>query len=233
MPRRTCIGAFRNPASGGGAIASAIRNGYQKLAQVNEYFYELGDKELQALIVQVTGSESDSSVAKLTLSTLKALKAFANFEAGPATGDEALSSAAPEDASPTFGSGGVGEPSREPGRGLTLSYTINLNLLLRPTRQSLTRFSAASGSIYFPMRNDQILEKIKAFGMTNQMLAEDLGRIASVYAVDLGLSGTSGADVEEIYYPQFEAAVRRRAATMGKHSRGLLLPREVDPGSCL
>ena len=34
------------------------------------------------------------------------------------------------------------------------------------------------------MRNNQILEKIKAFGMTNQMLIEDLGRIASLHAVN-------------------------------------------------
>jgi hypothetical protein len=117
---------FRNPASGGAAIAAAIKTGYQKLGQVNEYFYDLGDKDLQALIVQVTGSESGSSVVKLIYSTLKFLKAFANFD--PAvTSDEKI----PE--------GETVPPSRHPADtsrrvlvkgevGLSLSYTINLNL---------------------------------------------------------------------------------------------------------
>src|SRR6266853_1063297 len=39
---------FRNSATGSTAIAKAIKLGYKKLAQVNEYFYELNDKDLQA-----------------------------------------------------------------------------------------------------------------------------------------------------------------------------------------
>src|ERR1700693_2397418 len=77
---------FRNPAAGGAAVAAAIKFGYKKLAQVNEYFYDMNDKDLQALIVQVTGAESNSSVVKLAFSTLKTLKAFANFEAAPGSG---------------------------------------------------------------------------------------------------------------------------------------------------
>lgn len=71
---------FRNPTSGGGAIGTAIKNGYKKLAESNEYFYLLNDKDLQALIVQVTGAQADSAVVKLMLSTLKTLKSFANFD---------------------------------------------------------------------------------------------------------------------------------------------------------
>ena len=47
------------------------------------------------------------------------------------------------------------------------------------------------------MRDKQILEKIKAFGMTNQMLIEDLTRISSLYAVELGVGVTVGAQSEE------------------------------------
>src|ERR1700731_2059302 len=72
---------FRNSATAGAAVAQAIRTGYRELTQLNEYFYELDDRKLQDLIIQVTGAELKSSVVKLTFSTLKALRAFADFEA--------------------------------------------------------------------------------------------------------------------------------------------------------
>jgi hypothetical protein len=50
---------YRNSATGGAAIAAAIKIGYKKLAEVNEYFYDLNESELKALIVQVTGTEQD------------------------------------------------------------------------------------------------------------------------------------------------------------------------------
>lgn len=59
------------------------------------------------------------------------------------------------------------------------------------------------------------LEKIKAFGMTNQMVVEDLGRIGKLYAVDLG--HLSAPAQEDVYYPQFDAEVRAEAAMMSKH----------------
>lgn len=69
------------------------------------------------------------------------------------------------------------------------------------------------------MRNNRVLEKIKAFGMTNQMLIEDLSRIESVYALSLEFAPATNtkAEVEDVYYPQFDAAVRKEAAIMAKH----------------
>jgi len=116
---------FRNPATGGVAIGSAIGIGYKKLAQVNEYFYDLNENDLKALIVQVTGTEQDSSVAKLTFSTLKTLKAFAKFD----------ESAEPEQAHESPSSGVAKSDLVQSKRhtqhgigGINLSYTINLNL---------------------------------------------------------------------------------------------------------
>lgn len=63
----------------------------------------------------------------------------------------------------------------------------------------------------------QALERIKAFGMTNQMVIEDLTRIASMHAVDLGHLPVTAQTVERVYYPQFDAAVRAEAAQMAKH----------------
>lgn len=61
------------------------------------------------------------------------------------------------------------------------------------------------------------LERVKAFGMTNQMLAEDLNRIGRAHGVELGHMPTVPQTVEGVYYPQFDAAVRMEAAAMAKH----------------
>ena len=117
---------FRNPSTGGAAVADAIRLGYKDLLQANEYFFRLSDKELLSLIVQVTGVDAENRAASLTLAAIKALKSFANFDAV-----EPLSEA-PEQRQPndfTFNPPNL--PALHTGNdqvGLNLSYTINLNL---------------------------------------------------------------------------------------------------------
>lgn len=117
---------FRNPATGGAAVADAIRFGYKDLLPANEYFYKLSDKDLLALIVQVTGVEAENRAAALTLSTIKALKTFANFDA--------VSMEVEELDQPSIHDPGQRYPSVPvlhslTGQvGLNLSYTINLNL---------------------------------------------------------------------------------------------------------
>jgi len=66
------------------------------------------------------------------------------------------------------------------------------------------------------MSNKEILRRVKAFGMTNQIAAEDLQKIGTKYSLDLGHTPTLKA-VEDVYYPQFDAAVRAEAAIMSKH----------------
>jgi hypothetical protein len=117
---------YRNVATARVAVASAVKLGYKELERVNEYFYDLSDKDLLALIVQVTGAEEGSQVAKLTLSTLKMLKAFADFE-----GKDIASTSDSKDKN--YGTRASDEKKRPPGSGggqqdLHLSYTINLNL---------------------------------------------------------------------------------------------------------
>lgn len=117
---------FRNHATAGSAVAEAVKLGYKELARVNEYFYELNDKDLLALIIQVTGVEEGNQVAKLTLSTLKSLKAFADFESKqvasadrPKEKGGSQTDAGDQQSSSSHGDAGI---------GLNLSYTINLNL---------------------------------------------------------------------------------------------------------
>jgi hypothetical protein len=67
------------------------------------------------------------------------------------------------------------------------------------------------------MAMSDVLERIKAFGMTNQIVTEDLRRIGETHGLDLGHTPSSKPKVEEVYYPQFDAAVRKEAAAMGRH----------------
>lgn len=68
------------------------------------------------------------------------------------------------------------------------------------------------------MEKNRTLETIKAFGMTNQMLLEELSAIEARYKIDLGQTlSAQVASVEEKYYPQFDVAVRNEAAGMAKH----------------
>lgn len=113
---------FRNHATAGAAVFDAIKIGYKELEKVNEYFYELSDKDLLALIVQVTGVEAGNKVAHLTLSTFKALKPFADFEGKPPV----ASSPVPGTAAPEPSNTQSNLPAT--GSDLNLTYTINLNL---------------------------------------------------------------------------------------------------------
>ena len=61
------------------------------------------------------------------------------------------------------------------------------------------------------------LDRLKAFGMTTQMVTEDLSRIGSTHGIDLGHVPVSAQAVEDVYYPQLDAAVRREASAMAKH----------------
>jgi hypothetical protein len=116
---------FRNSASAGAAVAEAIKIGYKDLLQVNEYFYELDDKKLLDLIIQVTGAESNSNMVKLTLSTLKSLKFFADFESQLSLDPIANNK---EVASSVVRVDHQGAAPVKDRLGLNLSYTINLNL---------------------------------------------------------------------------------------------------------
>lgn len=72
-------------------------------------------------------------------------------------------------------------------------------------------------STFSPMKNRDILERVKSFGMTNQMITEDLHRIGATYSVDLGHAPISAQTVEDVYYPQFNASVRTEASIMSRH----------------
>lgn len=140
---------FRNHATAGAAVADAIKIGYKELAKSNEYFYELSDKDLLALIVQVTGVEAGNKVASLTLSTFKGLKAFADFDQKATPAPSQVDVPAPEPSGqPTSLHGN----SVAIGSGLNLTYTINLNL---PATTDQAVFNAIFRSLKEHLLTDQ------------------------------------------------------------------------------
>lgn len=124
---------FRNQANGGIAMAVAIKGAYADLAAQNEYFYRLPDKELQGLILQVTGLDRENKVAQCIYSSLKVLKTFADFES---FNDPHSTISAPSSVGDSENKAYITNQFAEPNRiqlgangiGLNLSYTINLNL---------------------------------------------------------------------------------------------------------
>ncbi|NCB50575.1 MAG: hypothetical protein EOM54_01655 [Clostridia bacterium] len=117
---------FRNPNTGGRAVADAIKFGYQPLLEANEYFYELPDNELLALILQITGLESKNKVAKYILSTLNNLKSFASFDEEPA--ENKADDGNDEHEKPQEKSDRDNKEKSDSDDRINLTYTINLNL---------------------------------------------------------------------------------------------------------
>lgn len=134
---------FRNPSSGGHAAADAVKFGYKEMSDVNEYFYDLGEKELTDLIVQVTGLEKANKVTKLTFSTLKNLKSFANFEATENEENEGEKE--------VNNNGNGSKEGKSHNAGFNLSYTINLNL---PATSDQAVFNAIFKSLKEHLLND-------------------------------------------------------------------------------
>jgi hypothetical protein len=138
---------FRNSSTGGSAVATAIKTGYQPLGEVNEYFYEASDKELQNLILQVTGAEDGNQVAKLTFGTLKALKSFADFDGTKLVEEQPSRAVAPT------GPVNASVPLNQMGRvGLNLGYTFNLNL---PATSDQAVFNAIFRSLKEHLLSDE------------------------------------------------------------------------------
>lgn len=119
----------------GAAAAEALHIGYAPLYQVNEYVHDAKDSDVKKIIVQVTGTEENSSLVKSAFGSFKALRAFANFDV--ATEEEAQEEViAPHQERVASATGAVGS--------LKLGYTINLNL---PATSEIAVFDAIFKSL--------------------------------------------------------------------------------------
>jgi len=133
---------FRNPAMTGGAAATAIRNAYSAIYELNEYFHDAGDSDVRGLIVQITGLEPESPTVRAMLSSYKALRSFADFDASPRVevDDSAIVPTRVTEAPSDTGERRDSAIATQ----LRLGYTINLNL---PNTTDVAVFNAIFKSL--------------------------------------------------------------------------------------
>lgn len=60
-------------------------------------------------------------------------------------------------------------------------------------------------------------EYVKLFGISNQLLENDLDRVERSLGLDLGRSHQKTLQGDDTYYPQIDRAVRAQAASMAEH----------------
>jgi hypothetical protein len=60
-------------------------------------------------------------------------------------------------------------------------------------------------------------DAIKLFGITSQLIEQDLDQVEREHAIDLGRDHRASAEVDQSYYPQIEGAIRAEAAEMAPH----------------
>lgn len=127
---------FRNDSSKGMAAAEALREGFNPLFQIDENVHKATDDELRGLIVQITGTDKDSSTVAAILGSFKALKAYADF-----TRPSPILIVEEPDLSDNHT---PDEPESLTPLGISLGYTINLNL---PATTDIAVFNAIFRSL--------------------------------------------------------------------------------------
>lgn len=136
---------FRNSSKSKYAVAKAFRKLYQRLYEMNEYVHDASEKDVLDLIIECTGVEKDNATAKYTLSTLMMLRKLAEFEGeDDAEVDitQASSGFSNQAQNPIHEISRI--PENSAGKGINLSYTINLNL---PATKDVEVFNAIFKSL--------------------------------------------------------------------------------------
>ena len=67
------------------------------------------------------------------------------------------------------------------------------------------------------MIDNQVENQIRAFGMSNSLLIEDLLQIQRTHGIDLGITVNDNEEITENYYPQFGLAIRNDAHKMSTY----------------
>jgi hypothetical protein len=133
---------FRNPSKQGHALAEGMKLGYKDLYSRNEYWHNLNKKELSGLIIEATGTSSNSSTLKAILQTVDVLKLYAKFDGTKEYSEQQ------EEKKPSHETTEEVVPTQtkklKDDFGVNLSYTINLNL---PETSDITVFDAIFKSL--------------------------------------------------------------------------------------
>lgn len=123
---------FHVDSTRGRAMAQAIIEGYSLLREMNEYFYDLSDKDLKNLVLRATGAKPDSSTVAAIVSTIKVLKEYAAFDSDviESTKDEVFKTEpkTKTEHENTIDNSSQNMPKTRSLDSLKLGYTINLNL---------------------------------------------------------------------------------------------------------
>ncbi|HYF96713.1 MAG TPA: DUF5343 domain-containing protein [Patescibacteria group bacterium] len=137
---------FRIDSTRGRAMAEAIIDGYAILREMNEYFYDLGDKELKDLVVRATGAKPESSTVAAIINTVKALKEYAAFDTDviESTKDEVFKAPKAEDEEHKETTTPKTAPRSRGFEDIKLGYTINLNL---PASSDISVYNAIFKSL--------------------------------------------------------------------------------------
>tara|TARA_R110001599_G_scaffold353231_1_gene590929 strand:- start:68 stop:688 length:621 start_codon:yes stop_codon:yes gene_type:complete len=64
------------------AMAEAVKSGYADLYALNEYVHKLSEKDLEGLVLQLTGDEKGSATVNNIVKTFLALRKHADFDVG-------------------------------------------------------------------------------------------------------------------------------------------------------
>lgn len=139
---------FRNPKKSRLAVGKAFKKLYQKLYEMNEYVHDATDQDVLGLIVECTGSEKDSATTKYTLSTLNMLRRISDFDSEEDRDIETVDSCSTSHTSTQTNIPPMHQfqiaPPHAAGKGINLSYTINLNL---PATKDIEVFNAIFKSL--------------------------------------------------------------------------------------
>ena len=125
-------------------MGRAFKKLYDRLYEMNEYVHDATDDEVRGLIMECTGAESDSVVAKYTLSTFNTLRRLSDFDYEETQEKEIESEAAPVISAAPLPLPSTGQHPIAGAKSLNLSYTINLNL---PATKDIEVFNAIFKSI--------------------------------------------------------------------------------------
>lgn len=136
---------FRNPKKSRVAVGKAFKKLYERLYEMNEYVHDATDQEVLGLIVECTGGEKENATTKYSLSTFNMLRKLADFDSPDVSDVEHVSEPLQKAAASVQPFPQIAQHSQPPsGKGINLSYTINLNL---PATKDIEVFNAIFKSL--------------------------------------------------------------------------------------
>jgi len=115
---------FRNPATSGISLATALKKAYSELYTRNEYCHELDRKDFKGLVMETTGDAHDSTKVEKIVATFFYAKSLADFSGKADPKKEVKRDHDEESSKPK-----KAEKSEDSNKiTLGLNYTINLVL---------------------------------------------------------------------------------------------------------